>query len=186
MSKFWKRVGMSAIIAVVLAACLAVVGWKLVTRRIAERMRPPRLVYQPVPASDFVFNTLDGQAEHLSALRGQVLFVNLWGTWCIQCVAEMPTVQTLYNHYRDDPHVRFLVISRLDSPATVRTWAERHRLDLPFYTMRDEDIPRSMRLNQYPATFLYGKDGQLVAVHVGAADWSAPEVVRFIDGLERR
>lgn len=184
MRKFWVRVGVGIGVAVVVAACVALAGWKLVARRIAERMQPPRLVYRPVLASDFVFRTLDGRPEHLAAMRGQVLFVDLWGTWCIQCVAEMPTVQKLYDHYRGDPRVRFLVISRMDSPETVRAWARRHRLDLPFYTMRDEDIPASMQLNQYPATFLYGKDGRLVAEHVGAADWSAPEVVRFIDGLE--
>lgn len=119
-------------------------------------------------------------------MRGKVLFVDLWGTWCIQCVAEMPTVQKLYDHYRGDPQVRFVLISRMDSPATVRSWVQRHKLNMPFYTMRDEDIPVSMRLNQYPATFLYDKEGRLVAEHVGAADWSTPEVVRFIDELERK
>lgn len=173
----------AAAVAVVL--CLAgLAGWTLITRRIAARMQPPHLEYQPAAASDLIFRTMDGRTEHLSSFRGQVIVLDLWGTWCIQCVAEMPTVQKLYDHYRNDPQVRFLIVSRMDSPEAVRLWAQRHNLHLPFYVMRDEDIPASMRLDQYPATFLYEKDGKLAAEHVGAADWSAPSVSAFIDRLK--
>jgi len=98
--------------------------------------------------------------------------LHLWGTWCIQCITEMPTVQKLYDHYRNDPQVKFLIISRMDSPSSVRSYAHRNRLDLPFYVTHDDDIPQSMHLNQFPSTFLYAKDGTLVSKHIGAADWS--------------
>jgi thiol-disulfide isomerase/thioredoxin len=109
----------------------------------------------------------------------------LMGTWCIQCVAEMTTVQKLDDPYRNDPNVSFLVISRLDSPATVRYYARLHHYDLPFYTMNDEDIPSSMRLEQFPSTFLYARDGSVAAQHTGAADWSAPRVTAFIETLKQ-
>ncbi|MFT4113648.1 TlpA family protein disulfide reductase [Silvibacterium sp.] len=166
----------------VLAAAWA--GFHLVEAKIAAKMEPPQLRLEPEPASDLAYRTLDGVPRQLSSTRGKVVFVDLWGTWCIQCVAEMPTVQKLYEHYRNDPQVQFLVISRLDSPAAVRRYAQRNHLTLPFYVMEDDDIPASMRLNQYPATFLYAKDGTLVANHTGAADWSAPSVIAFIDGLK--
>jgi thiol-disulfide isomerase/thioredoxin len=137
-------------------------------------------------ADDLVYSTLDGEVEHLSSAKGQVVFLDLWGTWCIQCVAEMPTVQKLYDRYRGDPRVKFLIVSRMDSPAAVRAYARRNRLSLPFYVMRDEDIPESMRLNQYPATFIYAKDGSLEAEHVGAANWSDPSVSACIDALKNQ
>lgn len=149
-------------------------------------MQAPHLEYQPETASDLMYTTLDGQVEHLAAWKGRVVFLDLWGTWCIQCVVEMPTVRKLYQRYRDDPQVRFLIVSRLDTPEKVRAWARRNHYDLPFFVMGDEDIPESMRFNQYPATFLYAKDGSLVAHRAGAADWSAPEVVAFIESLKRR
>jgi hypothetical protein len=96
----------------------------------------------------------------------------------------MPTVQKLYDRYRNDPNVSFLVISRLDSPATVRRYARLHHYDLPFYTMNDEVIPSSMRLGQFPSTFLYA-DGSVAAKHTGAADWSAPRVTAFIATLKQ-
>jgi thiol-disulfide isomerase/thioredoxin len=129
---------------------------------------------------------LDGEQQHLSATKGQVVFLDLWGTWCVQCVAEMPTMQKLYDHYKDDPQVKFLIVSRLDTPARVRLYAQHGHYDLPFYVTHDDDIPDSMQLNQYPATFIFAKDGSLVSKHVGAADWSADSVISFIDQLKQQ
>ncbi|MEK6396798.1 MAG: hypothetical protein V4734_01825, partial [Terriglobus sp.] len=55
---------------------------------------------------------------------------------------------------------------------------------LPFFVTRDEDIPPSMYFHQYPATFLYSKDGRIAAQHAGGADWNHPSVHAFIDGLK--
>lgn len=169
--------------ALALATIVAVAGWQYVTYNIRRNERAPHLEMQRRPAADFPFKTLSGQPKRLSEFKGKTVFLDLWGTWCIQCVAEMPSVQKLYDHYRDDPDVVFLIVSRLDSPAKVRLYAARNGYDLPFYTMEDADIPASMQLNQFPATFLYSPDGQLAAQHVGAADWSAPAAVTFIDTL---
>ena len=171
---------------VLLTAATGFLVFKLVEHKVAARMRAPRLQFQPEPASNLTYRTLDGTPQLLSSNKGQVVFLDLWGTWCIQCVAEMPAVQKLYDHYKNDPNVKFLIVSRLDSPAAVRSYARRNHLDLPFYVTRDEEIPPAMRLNQFPATFLYAKDGSLVAKHVGAADWSDRSVISFLDQLKRQ
>jgi thiol-disulfide isomerase/thioredoxin len=180
-----KRIGIAVVAAVAVLCGAAWAGLTLVERRIAGRMHAPDLQFSPQPADDLVYATLDGQPRRLADSKGKVVFLDLWGTWCIQCVVEMPTVEKLYQRYKDDPQVTFLIVSRLDTPAKVRAYARRNRYDLPFYVMRDEDIPESMRLNQYPATFLYAKDGSLAAYHVGAADWSSPEVAEFIQKLKK-
>jgi thiol-disulfide isomerase/thioredoxin len=184
MNKLLRRIGVAVVSLVLLAACGGLLFFKFVQRRIAANARAPHLEIRPEAASDMVYRTLDGEQQHLSSTKGQVVFLDLWGTWCVQCVAEMPTVQKLYDHYKNDPEVRFLIVSRLDSPKSVRSYAWRNRLDLPFYVTEDEDIPQSMQLNQYPSTFLYAKDGSLVAKHVGAADWSDRSVISFIDQLK--
>ena len=96
----------------------------------------------------------------------------------------MPTVQQLYNHYKNDPNVDFLIVSRMDSPSSVRSYARRNHLDLPFYLTHDDDIPPSMQLHQFPSAFLYARDGRMVAKHTAAADWSDPSVITFIDQLK--
>lgn len=181
-----KRIAISLIALVVLAICAGLVLFKAVQHRIAANMKPPVLRWESKAATDLTYRTLDGEQRHLAAIKGQVVFLDLWGTWCVQCVAEMPTVQKLYDHYKDDHEVKFLIVSRLDSPSIVRSYARRNHLDLPFYVTNDEDIPRSMQLNQYPATFIYAKDGTLVSEHVGAADWSDRSVIAFIDRLKNQ
>jgi thiol-disulfide isomerase/thioredoxin len=181
-----KRVAASLVLLVVLAGCAGLLFFKLVQRKIAAHLQPPHLQRQSEAASDLMYRTLDGEQQHLASTKGQVVFLDLWGTWCVQCVAEMPTVQRLYDHYNGDSQVKFLVVSRLDSPSAVRSYAYRNHLNLPFYITQDEDIPRSMQLNQYPATFIFAKDGSLVSKHVGAADWSDNSVISFIDQLKER
>ena len=184
MSKILGRIALSIILLIVVAASVVLLGFKFFQHRIAAHEHAPHLQFHPEPASDLVFRTLDGQPQHLLPTKNQVVFVDLWGTWCIQCVAEMPTLQTLYNHYRNDPQVKFLIISRWDTPASVRRYAHRNHFDLPFYVTRDNEIPPSMWLNQFPSAFIYAKDGSLISMHTGAADWSAPSVISFIDHLK--
>ena len=178
-----KKFTIIAALCLLIAGVAVILGWEFIQHRIAVNEQAPGLVRVNQSADDFSFRTLDGKIERLSEAKGKVVFVDLWGTWCIQCVAEMPTVQKLYDHYRRDPEVVFLIISRLDSPATVRRYARLNHYDLPFYTMDDESIPPSMQLNQFPATFLYARDGSVAAKHTGAADWSDRSVIAFIDEL---
>ena len=181
-----KRLGVGLLFLVLFGVAACFLFFKFVEQRVAANMQPPHLEIQIEPASDLVYRTLSGQEQHLSAQKGQVVFLDLWGTWCVQCVAEMPTIQKLYNRYKNDPQVKFLIVSRMDSPSAVRSYAHRYHLDLPFYITQDQEIPQSMQLNQYPATFIYAKDGSLVAKHVAAADWADPSVYSFLDRLKRQ
>ena len=186
MKTFLQKVAFVLLILLAAAAVTGLLAFRLIQHNIATRMHPPHLTLRPEPAVDLPYQTLDGQPRLLSSAKGKVVFLDLWGTWCIQCVAEMPTVQRLYDHYRNDPRVTFLIVSRLDTPSAVRSYARRNRFDLPFYTMNDEDIPKTMQLQQYPSTFLFAPDGTLAAKHVGAADWSDPSVISFIDHLKQQ
>ena len=183
MRKALKRIAVSVIAAVFLAGCAGLLFFKFVQRKIAADMQPPHLQSRPEVARVLIYRTLNGEQQHLVSTKGQVVFLDLWGTWCVQCVAEMPTVQGLYDHYKHDPQVKFLIVSCMDSPAAVRFYARRNHLDLPFYITEDEDIPSSMQLNQYPSTSIFAKDGSLVSKHLGAADWSDRSVMSFIDQL---
>ena len=179
-----RRATLTLLTLTLLAALTAFASLKFVVHKIATNERAPNLVYDPQPAPDLLYRTLNGQPLHLASTKGKVVFLDLWGTWCIQCVAEMPTIQQLYNHYRNDPDVEFLIVSRMDSPSAVRAYARRNHLDLPFYLTHDDDIPPTMQLHQFPSTFLYDRNGRMVAKHTAAADWSAPSVITFIDNLK--
>jgi thiol-disulfide isomerase/thioredoxin len=134
---------------------------------------------------DFAYHTLDGEEQHLLASKGKVLFVNRWGTWCAPCVSEMPSIQKLYDRYKSDPEVKFLIIASLDSASNVRTFALHHHLDMPFYIDEDADTT-GIDVSTFPSTSIYGKDGNLVSKQLGSADWSAPAVIEQIEKLKRQ
>jgi thiol-disulfide isomerase/thioredoxin len=185
----FMRIALKWITSIVLALCVIVcAGGLLVLHIVRHRVEShaPHLIADNSPEVDFVFHTLDGKDAKLSDYKGKAVFLDLWGTWCLQCVAEMPTVQKLYDHYRSDPKVVFLIVSRMDTPQAVERFARRGGYHLPFYVTRDEDVPASMYLQQYPATFLYTPGGTLAAHHAGGADWSDESVIRFIDDLKSR
>lgn len=185
-SKIWKRLFIVLALLVLASAVSLFTLFKLVEHRIAARLAPPVLQREARALPDLMYRTLDGRQARISSSKGKVVFLNLWGTWCVQCVAEMPTVQKLYDHYRANRDIEFLIVSRLDSPATVRSYAHRHHLNLPFYVTEDADILPAMQLNQYPSTFIYAKDGSIAAQHAGASDWSDRSVIEFIDQLREQ
>ena len=185
-TKFWKRFSIAIAVLILVGTGSLFTFFKLVEHKIAARLAPPILQRESRNVPDLTYRTLDGQFAHISSVRGKVVFLNLWGTWCVQCVAEMPSVQKLYDHYRGKQDIEFLIVSRLDSPYAVRSYARRHHLDLPFYVTQDADIPSSMQLNQYPSTLIYARDGSIAAQHAGASDWSDELVIQFIDRLRQQ
>jgi len=182
-------IGIGLVVILLLAVCSGVLYLTLgpskmtfkVVRLSTPSKSPNRLVLT-LPG-DFAYHTLDGEEQHLLANKGKVLFVNRWGTWCAPCVAEMPSIQKLYDRYKDDPDVKFLIIASRDSASDVRTFALRHHLDLPFYIEEDADTT-GLDFSTFPSTSIYGKDGTLVLKQTGDADWSAPAVIAQIEKLK--
>lgn len=182
--RIFSRVALGVVVLLLVLVCAGLGWFNWARHAVAARMATPDLMLKARPSAELQFETLDGKHLRLSELKGKVVFLDLWGTWCVQCVAEMPTVQKLYDRYRDDRAVQFLIVSRMDTPAQIRAYASRNGFTRPFYRMRDEDIPATMQLGQFPSTFLYAKSGALMMEHSGAADWSAAAVTRAIERLK--
>lgn len=188
----WRRVLQWSLATALILTVAGVLVFKLIEAKIVQSFSAPQLTQsvpqqiKPLANYDFPYMTLDGQARTLSQLKGKVVFVNFWGTWCIRCVAEMPMIQKFYDHFRGDPGVAFVIASRLDPSWRIRLYARHYQYDLPFYLVRDADIPPSMQFEQYPTSFVFAKDGTLAEKQIGGADWSRPSVVEFIHQLEKR
>jgi thiol-disulfide isomerase/thioredoxin len=139
---------------------------------------------KPPAQARTTLQTADGYAARLSDFRGQVVVMNLWGTWCAPCVAEMPTLGALQRAYAHQPLQ--VVAVNLD-PVKLRAKAveQLDRLtegSLKFYTDPTLAIAfESGASRGMPVTVIYAKDGRELARLFGAADWSSPEARALIE-----
>lgn len=182
--KFWVGFFTGTISTIVFGIICFIIFAKYAQHAVADRLKPPKVPAGTIENYNFRYSTLDGQSRYISGLKGKVAFVNFWGTWCIPCVAEMPTIQKLYDNYKNDTTVTFIIASRQDDADKIRAFAAKHNYTLPFYMVNDTDIPASMKFNQYPATFIYTKSGEVAMKHINGADWSDTSVVNFINRLK--
>ena len=125
------------------------------------------------PAPSFALPPLDGGAPvALDGLRGRVVLVNFWATWCGPCEAEMPAMQRLYAALAG-PDFELLAVSVDTSRDDVDAF--RKRLDLHFPILLDPEKSASNRYQsyRYPESYLIGRDGTILARYIGPRDWDA-------------
>jgi thiol-disulfide isomerase/thioredoxin len=147
--------------------------------------RTASLPTAPVPKADYSLQlrTLDGQVVSLAQLRGKVIVLNLWATWCPPCVAEMPGLQTLHEKTQSD-NIALVLLSMDENPAKVRRFIARRGFTMPIYTT-ESDLPAVFNTESIPTTFLIAPNGDIVDRHEGLGDYDNPQMLRFLQRLAR-
>ncbi|MBX3482581.1 TlpA disulfide reductase family protein [Phenylobacterium sp.] len=129
----------------------------------------------PTPAPDYAFYDEAGKPVKVADLKGKVVVLNVWATWCGPCKIEMPTLAKLARDY-EGRGVEVVVVS-IDSAekATQARLFISQNAPLKFYHDRDMKLPFKINAPGFPTTVIYGKDGNEAARVAGDADWSAAE-----------
>ena len=116
---------------------------------------------------------------NFKSLKGKVVFVNIWATWCPPCRAEMPLIQELYDDYKDK--INFVFVTS-DNKEKVDIYYKENSLDLPTYNMYSKE-PDLFVTRSIPATYIVSKKGKVVVSTTGAANWNSKKVRRLLDRL---
>ncbi len=124
---------------------------------------------------------INGQIINLSQYKGKVLFINFWASWCPPCVGEMPAIQDLYDIYKNDKRIQFLMLTN-DSPEKVNTFLKKRDYKFPvyFYSVRPPTVYTS---NVIPTTFIISKDGKIIVKETGASNWNGEKITKLIKKL---
>ncbi|MCZ6875329.1 MAG: TlpA disulfide reductase family protein [bacterium] len=133
--------------------------------------------------TDFTLSDLQGHAVRLSDLRGQVVFINVWATWCPPCIEEMPTIQRLY----DMLHERGLEVLAVSLDAlgkqVIVPFVREHQLSFPVLLDTQSMLERLYQTGGVPESFIVDKQGRLVEKIVGPRDWAHPNVIAMFERL---
>lgn len=121
----------------------------------------------PPAFPDLEFAGADGGAVKLSQLKGNIVLINVWATWCGPCRMELPVVQKMYDHYSDRNFV--VVAVNIDADRRkIEPFMKRYNISLPIYYASPEDAGQMTAMG-IPSTFLIGPDRMLLDNQVGFA-----------------
>jgi peroxiredoxin len=117
-------------------------------------------------APDFVLEDVNGDQYRLSDLRGQVVLLNFWGTWCGPCRVEMPLLESTFQVHRQE---QFVVLGVNDGEPVdlVSRFGEDNELSFPLLLDPDRVVQRLYGIRGYPSSVFVGRDGEIKFIYVG-------------------
>jgi peroxiredoxin len=128
-------------------------------------------------AANFKLEKLDGTTVSLQSLRGKVVFLNVWATWCEPCRQEMPSMETLYDDFKSNKDFVMLAVSQdTKGRAVVAPYVAKNGYRFTILLDPENKIGETYDVSGVPETFIIDRKGQIVAHHMGAFDWSRPDV----------
>ncbi len=131
-------------------------------------------------APDFTIRTVDGQELSLSDLRGKLVLLNFWGTWCGPCRREMPEFQKAYEEFREEG-LLILAIAYNDTEAAIRDFRDEFGLTFPLALDDSGEINDSYAVQTRPSTYIIGRDGLIWTKHFGIM--TEPQLRELFDDM---
>jgi len=137
----------------------------------------------PWASYNFSLRTLAGEIVPMESLKGKVVFMNFWATWCPPCIAEMPNIQALYTKVKSD-QIAFVMISVDEDPAKAQKFIHKKKFTFPVYQLNGA-LPLVYKGKVIPTTFVLSPEGWIVAHKEGMADYDNQEFRNFLLKLSK-
>ncbi|BEV03751.1 TlpA family protein disulfide reductase [Chryseobacterium gambrini] len=153
------------------------ISTELFNSKIEEKTEESSLV-----PPNFSVRNENGEITETSQLRGKVVFINFWASWCPPCRAEFPSVQKLYDRYRSNEDMVFLTVNLDDEIILGKKYLQKEKFSIPFL-VPDSSIPKELYSGSLPTTVILDKTGKIRMHHSGMADYSKASFYQEIETL---
>lgn len=138
-------------------------------------------VLENYPQADFSLNLINSKGEQVAMeeLRGKVIFMNVWATWCPPCIAEMPGINKLYKDV-DKENVAFIMLSVDQDFQKAIDYNNRKGYDFEVYKTTG-GMPQMYNSQSIPTTYVIDSEGNLVLTHMGMGDYNTKDFKKFLE-----
>lgn len=139
---------------------------------------------ETVEPANYTLNLIDqkGNKVSLKDLKGKVVFINFWATWCGPCIAEMPSIQKLHDKFKDNKDIVFVILEAEGNKTKATKFMENRKLNLPLYYPAG-DFPAEFFRGSLPTTVILDKQGNIAHITEGMADYSGQDIVDFLNNV---
>jgi thiol-disulfide isomerase/thioredoxin len=126
---------------------------------------------------NWILRDRQGETLDFQSLKGKKIVVNFWATWCPPCIAEMPSMQALYNDYKDK--AVFIFLTNEDSEA-IHKFTDRYGYGFPIY-QEVSATPSTLETNTLPTTYIINEKGEILVNKTGAAAWNSANIRSLLE-----
>lgn len=131
---------------------------------------------------DISFKDSKGNVVSLNQLKGKVVLINLWATWCSPCLAEMPSLDKLYRDFRGNNRIVFLSVDVDGRLKSSEKFLKKRKYSLPVYQLNTA-LPKELSTTSIPTTIIIDNAGKLVNKHVGGMNFGSEKFRKALKQL---
>lgn len=136
-------------------------------------------------APDFSLEDTEGNIVTLSELRGKVVMVNFWATWCPPCKEEMPSMDRLNKFMAEEDFVMLAINAEKNGKSVVPEFLEKNPYDFTVLYDDEGTVQQQYGVYKFPESFIIHKDGTIDQKVIGVLDWSSPKTVAYLKSLTK-
>jgi thiol-disulfide isomerase/thioredoxin len=134
------------------------------------------------PAPSFSVTGSNGKIITADSLKGKVVLINFWASWCPPCRAEMPSLNKLYNDLKNDDHFIFLFINEDENIESAKKFISKNNYSIPLYFRLN--VPSEIFSGTLPTTLVLDKQGKIVLKHEGMASYDSESFINQLKKLQ--
>ncbi len=167
----------------VVVAILIVIGVVIVLLSTTNEKATRRVAVEGASAPDFELRDVNGNIWRLSDMKGSVVLINFWATWCETCRDELPSLQRLYDMTKNKSNFRLVSIIFRDDPKRAYFYMNENNYTFPVLIDSDGAVSIAYGLTGVPETFVVDKKGILRKKIIGPASFDSPDAIAYLTKL---